>query len=97
MNTPVSYRVRRATTDDLDKLIEVWKAAALPSEQLEKQFTDFQVAETADGRIVGAIALRVSARRRPLPCQTCPGSWHRTRASARGQGSSRWRSARSPS
>jgi N-acetylglutamate synthase-like GNAT family acetyltransferase len=53
------YHIRRATTDDLEKLIEVWRAAALPAADLEKQFTEFQVAESADRQIVGAIALQV--------------------------------------
>jgi N-acetylglutamate synthase-like GNAT family acetyltransferase len=60
VSAPVSYRIRRATTDDLEKLMAVWQAAALPAAELEKQFTDFQVAESADGRIVGAIALQVA-------------------------------------
>jgi N-acetylglutamate synthase-like GNAT family acetyltransferase len=60
MSAPVSYRIRRATTDDLDQLMAVWTVAALPAAELEKQFTDFQVAESAEGQIVGAIALQVA-------------------------------------
>lgn len=59
MNTP-GYRVRRATTDDLQQLMVVWAAAALPAAELEKRFTEFQVAESPDGRIVGAIGLQVA-------------------------------------
>jgi N-acetylglutamate synthase-like GNAT family acetyltransferase len=59
VNTPVSYSVRRATTDDLDALKAVWEAAGLPAAELEKQFTDFQVAERAEGRIVGTIGLQI--------------------------------------
>ena len=59
MNDPVSYRVRRATTDDLEALKAVWAAAGLPAEELEKQFTEFQVAERADGGIAAAIALQI--------------------------------------
>jgi N-acetylglutamate synthase-like GNAT family acetyltransferase len=55
-----AYRVRRATTDDLEQLKAAWAAVALSAGELEKQFTDFQVAESADGRIVGAIALQVA-------------------------------------
>ena len=54
------YNVRRATTDDLKQLTVVWTAAALPTMELEKRFTEFQVAESADGRIVGAIGLQVA-------------------------------------
>jgi N-acetylglutamate synthase-like GNAT family acetyltransferase len=59
VNTPVSYRVRRATTDDLEPLKVVWAAAGLPAAELEKQFTDFQVAESAEGLIVAAIGLQI--------------------------------------
>jgi hypothetical protein len=41
-------------------LVAVWTAAALPAAELEKRFTEFQVAESSDGRIVGAIALQVA-------------------------------------
>jgi N-acetylglutamate synthase-like GNAT family acetyltransferase len=53
------YSVRRATTDDLEQLMVLWRAAALPTAELEKRFTEFQVAEDAEGRIIGAIALQV--------------------------------------
>jgi len=56
----VSYRIRRATTDDLEALKALWRAAALNPAELEKQFTDCQVAESADGQIVGAIGLQVA-------------------------------------
>ncbi len=59
MDAP-GYRVRRATTDDLEQLLAVWAAAGLPVAELEKRFTEFQVAEGPDGRIVGAIALQVA-------------------------------------
>jgi N-acetylglutamate synthase-like GNAT family acetyltransferase len=55
----MSYRVRRATTEDLEPLKAVWATAGLPAAELEKQFTDFQVAESADGCIVGAIGFQV--------------------------------------
>ena len=38
----------------------VWAAAALPAAELEKQFTEFQVAVSPGGLIVGAVALQVS-------------------------------------
>jgi len=54
-----SYRTRRAIVDDLPQLAELWKAANLPVTELEKQFTDFQVAEDAQGKLAGAIGLRI--------------------------------------
>jgi N-acetylglutamate synthase-like GNAT family acetyltransferase len=54
-----THRVRRATLDDLPKLINLWRRENLPWNELEKRFTEFQVAETADGAIVGAIGLQI--------------------------------------
>jgi hypothetical protein len=59
VSIPASYLVRWATTDDLEPLKAVWAAAGLPAAELEKQFTDFQVAESAEGRIVGAVGLQI--------------------------------------
>lgn len=60
MNAPGDYKIRRATTDDLEQLAVLWTASHLPSADLEKQFTEFQVAESTDGKIVGAIAMHIS-------------------------------------
>ena len=38
----------------------LWAAAALPAAEMEKRFTEFQVAESPDGRILGAIALQLA-------------------------------------
>ncbi len=55
-----TYRVRRATTDDLDQLISLWQSAQLPVQNLDKRFTEFQVVEDADGKLAGAIGLQIS-------------------------------------
>ncbi len=60
MSASGAYQIRRATTDDLDKLIVLWRASGLPSDDLEKQFTEFQVAESREGQIVGAIAMQIA-------------------------------------
>jgi N-acetylglutamate synthase-like GNAT family acetyltransferase len=60
VTAPGDYRIRRATTDDLDQLVVLWKASALPCDDLEKQFTEFQVAEAPDGKVVGAIAIHIA-------------------------------------
>jgi N-acetylglutamate synthase-like GNAT family acetyltransferase len=54
-----SYQTRRATTDDLEQLSALWRSAHLPFGDLEKQFTDFQVAATAEGKVAGAIAMQI--------------------------------------
>jgi N-acetylglutamate synthase-like GNAT family acetyltransferase len=59
VETP-GYRIRRATTDDLEQLMGLWAAAALSAAELEKRFTEFQVAESLEGRIVGAIGLQLA-------------------------------------
>jgi len=45
--------------DDLAQLIALWQAAHLPAGELEKQFTDFQVAEDGQGKLAAAIALQI--------------------------------------
>jgi len=55
----MSYKARRATTDDIDALKALWESAGFTAADLEKQFTDFQVVENTEGRIVGAIALQI--------------------------------------
>ncbi|MFN7138473.1 MAG: hypothetical protein ACK4UN_03950 [Limisphaerales bacterium] len=57
--TATDYKVRRATTDDLAQLNELWRATLLPAELLEKRFTEFQVVEAKDGTLVGAIGLQI--------------------------------------
>jgi len=59
---PANYRVRRATTDDVEQLISLWQSARLPVEELDKRFTEFQIVESADGKLLGAIALQISAQ-----------------------------------
>jgi len=52
-------RVRRATTDDFQGLKSLWNAAQLPADRLEKRLTEFQVVESEDGQIAGAIGLQI--------------------------------------
>jgi N-acetylglutamate synthase-like GNAT family acetyltransferase len=57
--SPPNLRVRRATTDDFQSLRSLWKSMRLPADELEKRLTEFQVIETADGQIVGAIGVQI--------------------------------------
>jgi N-acetylglutamate synthase-like GNAT family acetyltransferase len=59
MSTP-NLQVRRATIEDLSKLLALWKAENLPTEDLEKRFKEFQVIESADGKLIGAVGLQLS-------------------------------------
>jgi len=53
-------RIRRATTDDFRSLQALWHSMHFPSEDLEKRLTEFQVVETADGQLAGAIGLLIT-------------------------------------
>ncbi len=57
---PSTLRIRRATTDDFRGLQALWLSMRLPSEELEKRLTEFQVVETADGQMAGAIGLQIT-------------------------------------
>jgi N-acetylglutamate synthase-like GNAT family acetyltransferase len=61
MNTS-NYRVRRATLDDLDALRPLWESMRLPVPELERRLIEFQVAENAEGKIIGAIGLQLEGR-----------------------------------
>jgi N-acetylglutamate synthase-like GNAT family acetyltransferase len=58
MRSP-QLRVRRATTDDVQSLRSLWISMGLPTDKLEKRLTDFQVVESDDGQITGAIGLQI--------------------------------------
>lgn len=57
--TTAGRQVRRATVEDLPQLRELWRSQALPWQQLERQFKDFQVVQTDSGRIVGSLGLHI--------------------------------------
>jgi N-acetylglutamate synthase-like GNAT family acetyltransferase len=54
-----NIQVRRATVDDLAVLRRLWEQAQMPSAQLEKRVTEFQVAESAIGELLGSVGLQV--------------------------------------
>ncbi len=54
--------VRRATVDDLETLRRLWSETRLPVQELEKRLTEFQVAVTEVGEILGAVGFRVANR-----------------------------------
>lgn len=53
------YQVRRATVDDLPELRRLWDSARMPAVELDKRFTEFQVAIDSEGKIIGAIGLHI--------------------------------------
>jgi N-acetylglutamate synthase-like GNAT family acetyltransferase len=56
---PSNYRVRRATVDDLGKLKGLWESMHYPADELEKRLTEFQVVESADGQLAGALGVQI--------------------------------------
>jgi N-acetylglutamate synthase-like GNAT family acetyltransferase len=61
MSSP-PYRVRRATLDDIGYLLELWKSMGFPGEDLAKRITEFQVAESAEGKLLGAVGMQIVQR-----------------------------------
>jgi len=57
-----NYRLRRATLDDIGELTALWKSMCFATEDLAKRVTEFQVAESAEGRLIGAVGLQISDR-----------------------------------
>jgi len=60
MNPQTGLRVRRATVDDLAALREIWLSMRLPADELEKHLKDFQVVESADENVLGAVGIQFS-------------------------------------
>ena len=57
-----NYRVRRATLDDIGQLTALWESMQYPTEELARRMTEFQVAEGADGKLLGAVGLQIAER-----------------------------------
>lgn len=60
--TASAFTVRRATIEDQPGLTTLWAAMKYPAQDLEKRFTEFQVAVDADNKIVGAIGLQLQGK-----------------------------------
>ena len=56
------YRVRRATLDDVGQLTTFWESMQYPVFALAKRVTEFQVAEGADGKLLGAVGLQIAEK-----------------------------------
>jgi len=60
--TATNFRVRRATIDDLPELISLWKSLDLSNAELQNRLTEFQVAESVDGKFLGAIGMQIAEK-----------------------------------
>lgn len=56
------YRVRRATLDDIGQLTAFWQSMQYPADSLAKRVTEFQVAEDANGNLLGGVGLQIAER-----------------------------------
>jgi N-acetylglutamate synthase-like GNAT family acetyltransferase len=59
MITP-NAQARRATIEDLQKLMPLWEQAGLPAGELGKRLQEFQVLEDENGEMSGAIGLQIA-------------------------------------
>jgi N-acetylglutamate synthase-like GNAT family acetyltransferase len=57
-----AYHVRRATLEDLEALIALWTSMNFPATDLKNRLTEFQIAEDASGKVVGAVGFQVLQR-----------------------------------
>src|SRR5436190_19745099 len=57
--TMPTQQVRRATVEDVSKLVHLWQWENLPWESLEKRFKEFQVVEGQNGAVLGAIGFLI--------------------------------------
>ena len=60
--SPSTFRVRRATLDDIAQLTDLWNSMGYPVEELARRITEFQVGEDSEGRLLGAIGLQIAER-----------------------------------
>jgi N-acetylglutamate synthase-like GNAT family acetyltransferase len=59
---PADLTLRRATLDDLEALRGLWRECRQPEFELEKRFTEFQIAVDPHGWIVGALGVRAQGQ-----------------------------------
>jgi N-acetylglutamate synthase-like GNAT family acetyltransferase len=98
MTTP-NPQVRRATIEDLPKLVVLWQQENLACPDLEKRFKEFQVVEAPPGEIAAALGLQIAGHEgrlhsevfaRPEESDALRGLlWERTRVLAQNHGLAR--------
>jgi len=59
---PAGFRIRRATLDDMPQMADMWKAMHFSVDTLSKRITEFQVAESPEGKVIGALALQMAEK-----------------------------------
>jgi hypothetical protein len=56
------FQVRRATLDDLAKLVPLWREEKLDVTDLEKRFKEFQVVDDSQGNLIGGLGLEIAGQ-----------------------------------
>jgi N-acetylglutamate synthase-like GNAT family acetyltransferase len=57
-----SFRVRRATIEDLPALTALWQTMQFPVAELDKRLTEFQVVHDDTGAFIGAIGFQIAGK-----------------------------------
>jgi len=60
--SPAPFSLRRATVDDLPALRALWESMKFSVPDLERRLTEFQVAVTGEGQMVGAVGFEMHQR-----------------------------------
>ncbi|MSU62493.1 MAG: hypothetical protein EXS31_08865 [Pedosphaera sp.] len=68
--TPANVQARKATVDDLSALRKLWHVAGLPIDALEKRLREFQILETPNGELLGAVGLLIEGQQGLLHSET---------------------------
>ncbi len=64
--SPPAFHVRRATIDDLPALLELWRRMDFPILELERRLTEFQLVESAERDLLGALGMEIIERQARL-------------------------------
>jgi N-acetylglutamate synthase-like GNAT family acetyltransferase len=56
------FQIRRATLEDISALSALWQSMNYPVEELSRRITEFQVAVTPEGQLIGGIGLQILER-----------------------------------
>jgi N-acetylglutamate synthase-like GNAT family acetyltransferase len=57
-----NYHIRRATVDDKPALLALWASMHIPTSDLERRLTEFQVIESGNNQLLGALGMEVIER-----------------------------------
>jgi hypothetical protein len=60
VNARGTFQIRRAILDDLPRLKELWQVGRISIPDLDKRFTEFQVAVNDRGEVVAAVGLQLT-------------------------------------